>query len=571
VSGETANNNGDDTMQTFMRHSLGWSTLVLFAAVTGCELPPEEDTVTSESQALKISPVGPKLGGGGLVIADPLPPPPGPTYAPPVSAPGSFSAGGRSSSSATVGWYETGNPINPQTMLYRQQYDLDDHPVGTPKLVKTFTALPAGPVSFVDSAETSDDHTAPDPDRKVCYQLQEKNGECGPGLGGYTCLWTGWECVYTRAVTPHPVGRVQLRIKMSSAATAAAPGDRVEVRLQSPFYPYASLPRPRGNSTWIDSTRTDFTAGFQHTYDLNLKEISDLSDITQITIATPDEDWLCINELELIADNTTAFRKSFGADGVNCIGAWNSDALDGYVASISFGELRRSPEWQGFNPPNLTPFIPGTPHTFVGYRASELIAMLDAKWGHELRNPANDHGPGAGLRNAPTATQRINVRRLRVWTHVIAEDWENNGGVAADPEYDLVIHNDASCAPKEWCVAIEAIEGHSSSSGWWAIFPILGSLIQAGINSSANGEIAAALRAMGGNAVDAPPSGTEYCFPGDNTERSFFLSDGFGAGSFTLCPAGTGTRTTTTGGVDGSGGVLASGVAVKAQLAAKLQ
>ncbi|TRQ78189.1 hypothetical protein, partial [Salmonella enterica] len=138
------------------------------------------------------------------------------------------------------------------------------------------------------------DQSAPDADRKVCYLLKEKSGDCGPSLGGPSCISTGWECVYTRAVTPHPVGRVQLRIKMSSAATAAAPGDRVEVRLQSPFLPYASLPRPRGNSTWIDSTASDFTAGFQHTYDLNLKEISDLSDITQITIATPDEDWLCI-------------------------------------------------------------------------------------------------------------------------------------------------------------------------------------------------------------------------------------------------------------------------------------
>jgi hypothetical protein len=356
---------------------------------------------------------------------------------------------------------------------------------------------------------------------------------------------------------------------MSSAATAAAPNDHVEVRLQSPFYPYASLPRPRGNSTWIDSTGSDFTSGFEHTYDLNLKEVSDLSDINQITIATTDEDWLCINELELLADNTTVFRKSFGADGVGCIGAWNSDdLLNGTVASIGFAELRRSADWQAFNPPNLTPFI-ATPHTFVGYRADELIAMLDSKWGHELRNPANDHGPGAGLRNMPTTTQRIDIRRMRVRSHVIAQDWEGNGNVAADPEYDLVIHNDASCAPKEWCVSVEAIDGNSSSSGWWAIFPVLGSLIQAGINSSANGEIANALRAMGGSSVDAPPAGTEYCFPTEIGERSFFLNLGFGTGSFTLCPAGTSTHTSTTGGT--TGGVLTGGVLSKAQVATKLQ
>jgi hypothetical protein len=254
---------------------------------------------------------------------------------------------------------------------------------------------------------------------------------------------------------------------------------------------------------------------------------------------------------------------------------WNSDTLDGYVASVGFAELRRSPEWQAFNPPNLTQGLSETPHTFVGYRADELIAMLDSKWGHQLRNPANDYGDGAGLRNMPTTTQRINIRRLRAWNHIIAKDWDNNGGVAADPEYDLVIHNDSSCAPKQWCVSVEAIEGHSSSSGWWAAIPVLGTLIQIGINSTANGDIATALKAMGGDNFDAPPAGTEYCFPADNTERSFFLNIGFGTGSFTLCPAGTGARTTTTstttttagtvGGKVVTGGVTVTGVLTKAQ------
>ena len=328
--------------------------------------------------------------------------------------------------------------------------------------------------------------------------------------------------------------------------------------------PTPRCPRPRGNSTWIDSTAPDFTAGFEHTYDLNLKEISDLSDITQITIATPDEDWLCINELELLVDNTRAFRKSFGADGVGCIGPGTATLLDGTVASVSFAELRRSPEWQGFNPPNLTPFVSGSPHSFVGYRADELISMLDSKWGHELRNPANDHGDGARLQGIPTTTQRINIRRLRVRSHVIAQDWEHNGNVAADPEYDLVIHNDASCAPKAWCLKVEAIEGNSSSSGWWAAFPILGAFIQMGINSAANGEIATALTAMGGNSLGAPPDGTEFCFPTEIGERSFFLSQGFGTGSFTLCQTGTGSRTTTTGGTV-VGGLKLSAVSAKAQ------
>ena len=129
-------------MKTFTRYGLGGSKLASVTAISGCAVPTEEDTVTAQGQALKISPLGPRLGGGGLVITDPLPPV-GPTYAQPVSMPGYFSAGGRSSNSATVGWYETGSPINPETLIYRQQYDLDDNPVGPPKLIKTLVALPA--------------------------------------------------------------------------------------------------------------------------------------------------------------------------------------------------------------------------------------------------------------------------------------------------------------------------------------------------------------------------------------------------------------------------------------------
>jgi hypothetical protein len=535
----------------------------LFMAATGCALPPDQapdtdDAVSEEVRALKGAPVGPGVGGGGVIVLPPV----GPTYAPPVSKPAHFAAGGRASDAATLTWYETGNPLNPETLIYRQQYDLDNNPVGAPRLVKTLAGLPQGPASFVDSAATSDDGTAPEADRKVCYYIQEKNGPCGPSLGGPTCVSSGWECVYTRATTPHKVGRVQLRIKVSSAATAAAPNAHVQVRLQSPFFQYASMPWPRGNNTWLDSTGADFTAGSDRTYDLKLKGISDLSDINQITIANPDDDWLCINEVELIVDNTTAFRKSWGADGVGCDDAWKSGTLDGTIAGVSFGELRRSPEWQSFNPPNLTPFIPEA-HSFVGYRANELIAMLDANWGHELRNPDNGHGDGARLRSIPTTTTRVNVRRLRVRSHVVAEDWDGNGGVSADPEYDLVIHNDASCAPKTWCVAVEAVDGNSSSSGWWAAIPLIGAGIQIAINSSANGEIAQALQAMGGSSLDEPPAGTEYCFPSD-TERSLFFSQGFSTGGFSLCGVGTGQRTGTFTGVR-PGTLAGAAVAAKAQ------
>jgi len=453
--------------------------------------------------------------------------------APLVYAPAYWDAGTRTATTIGVGWYEPGG--NAQTAIYRQRYDLDGVPVGPETLIKTFYGLPKGSTGFTDSPETSDDGAGPETDRLTCYRLVERAGAaCGQNRQK-DCISTQLACAYTQAATPHTVGRVQLRIKTSTAATAAAPGDHVEVRLQSKFFPYALMPIPRKNSTWLDSTQYDFTSGSDITYDLKLGGISDLSDITQITVATPNDDGLCINELELLVDNTRAFFKSFGADGVTCEWAHKSGEIGGSQVSIQFGELRRSPDWQGFNPPNLSPFSDRYA-SFVGYRAPELIAQLDAVFGDALRNPANGRGDDAGFQNTHWTTTRADSRRkLHVVQHVIAQDLGWQGNVAADPSYDLVIHHDASCGNKSWCIRVENVEANSSFSGWSSLIPLIGAGIQIAVNSEADGEMQKAMTAMGGSSLNDPPNGLEYCFITGRGVESPFTSLGFGAGSLTLC------------------------------------
>jgi hypothetical protein len=465
----------------------------------------------------------------------------GPAYAPEVSLPASFAVGHRTSNTVSMGWQEVGSPTNPQTRVYRQKYDLHGNPVGPSTLIKTFDYLPKGPASFVDSTANTIDGTGPDPDRLTCYQLVAASGDCsGYSQGGPVCVTTPPACTYTQAVVPHKVGRLQLRIKVSSASTAAAPGDRIQVRLQSPYYPYAPTPFPRGNSTWLDSTQRDFVSSSNITYDLKLSRISDLSDINQITIATPDDDWLCINEVELLADNTPVFFKSFGADGVGCQGVYKSDTLDiGEQLTIPFHELRQSPLWQNFNPPNLVPPQFSFSASFVGYRPNEMIQMLDSIWGDTLTNPSNGYGDDAGFIDTHWTTAfRVNSRRLHVQHHVIAKDFDSNGSIAASPSYDLVIHDGPACAPKNWCVKVENIDPNTSSSGWWAIIPLVGSGIQAYMNNEAGGELQTAIAAMGGNSLNDPPPFMAYCFPGAfpaDPKNSIFFNQGFGPGSLTLC------------------------------------
>ena len=166
-------------MKTFARLGLGGSALSLFAAIAGCAGPAEEDTVTAQSQALKVSPVSPGIGGGGLVITRPAPA--GWSHrAPPVSAPAYFSAGGRSSNAASLSWYETGNPINPETQIHRQQYDLDDRPVGPPKLVRPWSGCPRARRASSTARRPATTTARRTPTARSATSWQEKNGERDP-------------------------------------------------------------------------------------------------------------------------------------------------------------------------------------------------------------------------------------------------------------------------------------------------------------------------------------------------------------------------------------------------------
>jgi hypothetical protein len=458
----------------------------------------------------------------------------GEIWAPVVTPPGHVVINGRTSSSVGLGWYEVAQ--NDFTLIYRQPYNNDGYPVGAFTLIKTLSNLTPGPHSFIDSADTTDDQSSPNADQLYCYFIKERHGpSCSHTVGGYSCASSPTVCAYTQAATPKSVGRAQLRIKASTASTADAQNNRIQVRLQSPYVPFGDTPYPRQNSSWIDSTNVDFTAGSNYTYDLLLGGISDKSDITQIAIASPDSDGFCVNEVELLVDNTRAFFKSFGANGVDCQWIYRSGSFDGKQLSIRFGELRQSSDWINFNPPNLGQSF-GTVASFVGYRPPEFIAMLDSVLANRLKDPANNHGEGTGFRDSnSTVTTRTNRRTMHVVQHITAKDFGWIGDVAANPAYDLVIHNGATCAPKNWCVTVENLEPGASSLGWWNLFPVVGIAISAAINSSANGQMKKAMSSMGGNSLDDPPAGTEYCFPNATNERSLFYSQGFDDGSFTLC------------------------------------
>lgn len=261
-----------------------------------------------------------------------------------------------------------------------------------------------------------------------------------------------------------------------------------------------------------------------------------LSDITMITIATPDGDDLCISEIELLADNTSAFSKSFGSGCA--VTVHSDDALNGKVVNVPFGELRRSASWQNFHPPSVSPN--STYASFGGFRGPEMISYLDAVMADQLKNPANKRGTDAGLIDGyPTTSTWINRHTLRVNQHIVAQDEGWNGDISADTTFDLVIHrNDGVCgSAMQSCIKVENVHASSSFSGWSSFIPVIGIGIAAVVDNVASGEIQNALAAMGATSIGAPPTGYDFCFvsgaPG--VVETPFAGKGFGAGSMTLC------------------------------------
>jgi hypothetical protein len=91
----------------------------------------------------------------------------------------------------------------------------------------------------------------------------------------------------------------------------------VEVRLNSPRNLLTHA--PRGNSTWLDYGprlispfpvwSDDFDRGREFTYDLNLSNISELSDITMLTIAKDGTDGIGIAEISLKVNGVEVFER----------------------------------------------------------------------------------------------------------------------------------------------------------------------------------------------------------------------------------------------------------------------
>ncbi len=129
----------------------------------------------------------------------------------------------------------------------------------------------------------------------------------------------------TRSAVELPVLRAQVRIRVADVADAGS-DDGLQIKLNSPLPTYL----PRGNSTWLDvpprmidddvfAYRDELARGSDTTYDLIVFDLSNLNDITMLSLSKPGDDALGIAEVELLVNHRRVFHKFFGETTATCL------------------------------------------------------------------------------------------------------------------------------------------------------------------------------------------------------------------------------------------------------------
>ena len=415
--------------------------------------------------------------------------------------------------SFTLGWQSAGSPS--QVDIYRQSWILGANNT------KEFTQGPAEKIASL-GALSNGYHTWTDSmpalNTRNCYYVQA-------GDGTYWS-YSHTACAYSPdPFHPHAIGKVSLRLRLSNASTAVT-SSNVRVLL------HYGIP---GNNegiayTWLDANDTPFfTPGDDATFMLRIPGIKDLSDITMIRVEVPGNDGLCLNELELIADDAVAFRKT--SSGTQQCGnanpfewAWHSGFIDGTAVDIPFQELRNSTTWKNFNPriwPNTVSASRPDGASFVGYTPSELRRKIDGLTAHNLKDDGTDLGSTVRrFRNGTndvTSMTWVNDHTLRIQQHLRLAD---GGGCTVDahPIFNLVINSlNANGQPAGGADVIESTKittnliSSGIDQGGLCTFAPTG--VQLYIQIRAASDFAKEFRAAGATEAGKPPAGMRFCFP----------------------------------------------------------
>jgi hypothetical protein len=183
-------------------------------------------------------------------------------------------------------------------------------------------------------------------DARTCYRVRAANS-VGTRYSSEVCGLT----LPSQGMSNPALSRLQLRLKVANVSDAQT-GDRIGVQLSRMSLPAANItglntaPRRFVNPTgWPAYTWVgDFARGRDFTYELELRNLANLRDISEITLSNYGSDAICVELLELVVNTQVVVTKDFGVSTCR----W----IERGVLTVPFEELRSTPAFTGFVSPS---------------------------------------------------------------------------------------------------------------------------------------------------------------------------------------------------------------------------
>ena len=195
------------------------------------------------------------------------------------------------------------------------------------------------------------------PDTRYCYRVVAHNAV---GSRHFE------RCVYTTDGDSHGVWRAQVYLRTADVEYAGT-DDAVKIALNEP------RTTPGGNYTWMDYSHDDRERGDEFTYDLNLEEVSELSDVNRIYISKTGSNGWCIEELALLVNGQEVYNEDFGSS--TCQWLDNEDGNVNYY-QIPHSVLRAHRLWTDYEQPQA-PF---------SIDSEELVSRLESIVGDAIHD-----------------------------------------------------------------------------------------------------------------------------------------------------------------------------------------
>ena len=267
-------------------------------------------------------PIEPPIDDGNLENApiDPSDPPFPPTdTGQTLLAPNAITITRRTSDALTITWHDR-TSIEDGYELYLRRGN------GDWRLMETWGAL-----SDWTTFTSNDLRT----DSLYCFQIRVFDSE--------RTIPSAQRCAYTRDGRNIGVWRVQVRITTADVEDAGT-DDAVSIGLTALAPPSG----PAWGVTWMDYARDDFQRGSSNLYDLDFSAISEISEISRLTISKTGSNGLCIEALELRVNETTAYQQTFGDTSSTCHWLDNDNGNERTLV-VSHQQLRAHSAWQNFS------------------------------------------------------------------------------------------------------------------------------------------------------------------------------------------------------------------------------